>query len=182
MKEKISYRVGSFVDYENVEHKFIIAAVSQMLECATGKADDFWYTLYRETNYDCESVVAIPKCVRLGISICNPEDTFNEQVGLFKAVSRARNTTTKVLFTTEIGLIGTDMVNGLLEQEVKHVQQNPGKYIPGYDEKAAKYASHHQAIDQYMNLNDDQKSHVDWLSTLDEKQLNEYLQLVKKLS
>lgn len=181
MKEKVNYRVGSFIDYKNVEHKFVIAAVSQMLE--TCKESGTWYSLCRETDYDCESVVGIPKCVRLGIAICNPEDTFNEQIGLFKAVSRAKNTTTRVLFTTEIGLIGTDMVNGLLDQEVKHVQQNPGKYIPGYDESAAKYAKHHKAIDHYMNnLNDDQRSHVDWLSTLDAKQLNEYLQLVKQLS
>ena len=36
-------------------------------------------------------------------------------------------------------MINTLMIDGLLEQELNYFQNNPGKYIKGYDQQKDKY-------------------------------------------
>ena len=166
MKEKISYKVSSFIDYKNIEHKFVVAAVSEVLD------EPIWFAGGFFMN----------KRISIGVSICNPDDTFNETTGAAAAINRARNNYVNALYTHEAGLIGTKMVEGLLDQEIKHVQTNPGKYIKGYDEAAAKYTKHHAAIDTYVAMSDEEKGRIDWLASLDINTLKSYMDLIKHIA
>lgn len=116
----------SFVDYAGKTHHFIIAAVSKDL---THVAMDINHL--DQTN-------AIPKGVSLGISICNPEDKFDEQIGVCKAVGRADNAEIS-LYATNKGYINTTLVRAFLQQEAEYLKNNPEKYIAGYWEAKERY-------------------------------------------
>lgn len=154
-KEHVDYIVDSFTDYLDREHKFVIVALSEVLP---SKAEDLKGYRYYDPNmhigekvyYDIEIYVenygtvdclcTVGKTLKLGIAICNPEDEFDEQVGYMKALGRARNSSPVILANNNnIGVIGTEMVKGLLRQEAEYVKNNPGKYIKGYKEAEEKY-------------------------------------------
>ena len=136
MKNKIvDYIVDSFVDYANVERKFIVAAVSMPYIDNNGVVDK------------------AKRILGIGFSICNPTDEYNEEIGLKIAVSRAEhkdNNLTLVANTT--GLINTPMVKALLEQEATYFKNNPDSRIKGYNEAKIKYEKAVENKKRYDNL------------------------------
>lgn len=113
----------SFVDYVGKTHYFVIAAISDVrnLPCLWSDEDD-----------------PLVKKLHLGISICNPEDKFDETVGTNKAIARAKNSPA-ILFSTKRGYINDTLVEALLKQEAEYIKKNPGKFIPGYDDAQMRY-------------------------------------------
>lgn len=144
MNKRINHIVSSFTDYKGVEHKFVVVAISEVLpkvyeEFNPKDADNcseyekqtevsHWVNWY--TEWDSESVAEVVKSVSIGVAICNPEDTFNEETGYRKAMSRAK----LALYATHSGYISTRLVQAMLEQEAYYIKSNPGKYIKGYNE------------------------------------------------
>ena len=43
------------------------------------------------------------------------------------------------MWVSHAGMINTDVVNALIEQEMKFFENNPGSIIAGYDEAKRKY-------------------------------------------
>ncbi len=149
MKERIEVRNDSFVDYKGIEHHFTIVAISKELPKKTNDFDDLqsfegdekvYYEVneyvddYGTTNY----LGNVCKVLCLGLAICNPVDIFNEEIGKFKAIARARNNN-PVLYSTNPGTINSKVVNALLEQEAEFFKNNPSKFIKGYDESKKAY-------------------------------------------
>lgn len=123
MKEKVQFHFDSFIDFKGIEHKFMICALSQPIK-------EFGDILY---------IPGIKKVVRLGVSICNPEDDFDIEVGKLKAYHRAKNNNDSCLFVTKPGMINTKLVSALLKQEAEYIKQNPDSVIKGYRDAEKKY-------------------------------------------
>lgn len=150
MKERINYLVDSFVDYKGVEHKFVVAAVSSTLpktgeelgeiECYRDSEVTHEVNIYVEDYGTWDYLGIIGKVVRLGVAICNPTDVFNEQVGMRKAVARARNNEPAIYANIDnMGVINTELVKALLKQEAGFIKENPDAFIAGYNDAKKKF-------------------------------------------
>ena len=147
MKEHVEVINDSFVDYLGKTHHFTIAAVSSMLPKngeELGVEDYLQNEVYHEVgiyieDYGTEDYLCtVTKALRLGVSVCNPADEFNEKAGALKAISRARNSR-PVLLSVDPGTINTKVVRALLEQEAEYLKGNPEKLIPGYNDMKTRY-------------------------------------------
>lgn len=96
--KKVEYIVDSFKDFTGEERKFVMAAVS-----LHGEPE-----VYIEE--DDEPIDNDMKVLSIGVSVCRPDDEFNET-----------------------------MVKALLQQEAEYFKVNPGRYLAGYDRDAEKY-------------------------------------------
>ena len=125
--EKVVFKLGKFKDFKNEEREVIFCAVSQ--------------DLTKDYVYISGAYSDIPKVLRIGLSIRRSDDIFDEELGKLIALGKTKKDKTCVgkLYSTDKGLINATMVEALLEQELKYFQQNPGKYIKGYDQQKEKY-------------------------------------------
>lgn len=126
-KERIAYLVDSFVDANGDERHFVVAAVSEVFT----DDDEPSYVADLYGNEICEVV----KGLKLGFSICNPTDTFNEEMGITIAVGRARKNAEYALVASSHGYINTKLVQAFLEQEAEYFKHNPEYQIKGYKHK-----------------------------------------------
>lgn len=136
-KEIIDSITGVFTDYKGLQHHITVVATSQ-----SAKEVDEYGTCYEVSTYiedeGTDYYCGLAKTLRIGISICNPEDTYNEKVGYNKALARAR-ASQPVMFVTKAGIINTKMVKALLEQELEFAINNPDTIIPGYSKTMQTY-------------------------------------------
>ena len=118
MKEKVQYLFDSFIDFKGEEHKFVICAVSQLVN---------------NNSLLCKKVT-------LGFSICNPGDEFNEEFGTTIAYNRAKSENcSHELYVSKSGMINTKLVSALLEQEAEYLKRDPNSQIKGYREAENKF-------------------------------------------
>lgn len=157
MKEHIETITSEFVDYKGEKHYFIIAAISQNfpkflnidknsnnVKIGNDRTPVFYeVNEYIEGYGMTEYSISITKSLRIGISICNPVDKFNESIGKAKAIARARMSD-PVLFVKNAGLINSKVVRALLEQESEYLKNNPELLIKGYKESKLRYERNHQ--------------------------------------
>lgn len=188
MKKYTDFFVDSFVDYQGIEHHFVVASLSQTLP-KTEKE------LYEDTSnpngevefgivayaQDCEYEVLghITKSLSLGISICNPEDEFDVEVGKAKALARAR-CSVPVLYATKPGVINTTMVKALMKQEAEYLKNNPDAYIKGYSAAEKKYEQHQKDLDTLANLTDEQLQFYEYMSTAPIEDIDKVLGLIER--
>lgn len=122
--EHVEVIKDQFTDYKGEIHQFIVAAVST--------TEEDW-----EVNNE-EEFAQVYKVIKLGVSICNPRDEFDENKGVLKATGRARKSD-PVIFTTVSGIIGKEVVQELLKQAALHIAKHPEDFINGYAEASKKY-------------------------------------------
>ena len=192
MKQRVDTLVSSFIDYKGQEHKFVVAAVSEVLPKTYGEAypdeknlseeelkTSVCYGVAEYNEWGNEYGDYVVKTLRLGVSICNPIDEFNERAGTEKAVHRAKNCKHNALYATDKGYISTRVVRAMLEQEAHYVKTNPGKYIKGYDEAKAKYELEISNKNAYNSLSDDEKLLALTIKDFDFDKLKKFKQLAK---
>ena len=126
-KERIETFVDSFVDTNGDTRHFVIAAISVMFNEENEPA-----TVVDLNNDECGYVI---KGLKLGFSICNPNDEFDEKLGITIAVGRARKSADYALLASEPGFINTKLVRAFLEQEAEYFKHNPESRIIGYKRK-----------------------------------------------
>lgn len=102
------YIVDYFVDSKGGRHDFVICAVLK--------------------EYDLSGVY----CLDLGYSICNPNDTFNVELGKTIALGRANKAKESSLFAFNKGSLNIKIICALLESEAAYLKRNPGYKIAGY--------------------------------------------------
>lgn len=156
MKERVVYRVDSFVDFTGIERQFVMAALSQETDAAL----EDWTEGVRDWDIYC------PKRLSLGISVCRPEDTFNEETGKAIALGKARRNVDHAFYSTDPGLINRGVVEALLDQEAAFFKQCPGKYITGYDEAKEKYEEEHKMVEAELSLSDEERAALETLLTI----------------
>ena len=129
---KFIKKVGSFVDYEGKERRFVIVAASIEEECSIVTEVPAKEQAREDESYSL-------KTLSIGVSVCRPNDTFDEEMGTKIALGKAIKYRNHALFATDCGCINTTVVNALLEQECEYIKKNPGRYMAGYDKDKAKY-------------------------------------------
>lgn len=158
--KKVEYIVDSFKDFTGEERKFVMAAVS-----LHGEPE-----VYIEE--DDEPVDNDMKVLSIGVSVCRPDDEFNETLG---KTTRYRN---HALYAVDAGLINETMVKALLQQEAEYFKVNPGRYLAGYDRDAEKY---HRStrIESYIdNLEGEAKTTFDYLTEASDEEMEKMAEAV----
>ena len=149
MKQCVEVIKDSFTDYAGRVHHFVIAAVSEAFEVSpfVAVANDPMFA---------SQIGTVKKGIRLGVSICNPEDTCDEKVGVLKATARAKNRKI-TLYSSEAGQINTKLVRAFLEQEANYLKNNPDKYIQGYSDSKERWLRNERMKEVGNNLTDVEK-------------------------
>lgn len=176
MKQYVEVIKDSFVDYAGKTHHFVIAAVSDGFETETSDS----LMIIQPDGVSFDVVGYVERGVRVGISICNPADEFNEKVGTLKAIARAKNSGV-ALYASDRGYINTKLVRAFLEQEAEHLKNNPDKYIEGYNDSKARYLKKKSMEELKENFSEVEKIVVEGVKR-DPKYLdnvNEYLSWLK---
>lgn len=125
-KEKVAFISDSFMDKNGQKHSFIIAAVSVPIE-------ETCITVYSEVLEQQKfEGIELRKCLSLGYAFCNANDEFKPEIGKMIAEGRAKKRLSKVLFTSDPGMVNTESVNAILKQEADFVKTNPQLFIKGF--------------------------------------------------
>lgn len=168
MKEHVEVINDSFVDYAGKTHYFTIAAVSSLLprngkELGMDSLEDNTVThevaIYIEDYGTDDYLCNVTKALRLGISMCNPTDEFDEKVGALKAIARARENEPSLL-SVDPGTINTRVVRALLEQEAEYLKHNPENFIEGYADMRARYEKRKEMEAMAENFSETEKAVV----------------------
>ena len=136
VKNRVVFRNGMFTDYKGNQRQYIVAAVSERTDDCYGIPA----TVIRGgMKPDVIEVRDAVKKLTLGFAICSPEDKWNEELGQTIALGKAVKRPARVMWVSHAGMINNDVVNALIEQEMKFFENNPGSIIAGYDEAQRKY-------------------------------------------
>lgn len=135
----------SFVDYAGQTHNFVIAAISE------GFKEDEGPEIVGVDGLETEVLGTVIKGVKIGISICNPTDEWNERAGVCRAVARAEEAEYALLSTSR-GYINEHVVKALLASEARYIKNNPEQYIPGYAEMKARFLKNKEMEEVQKNF------------------------------
>lgn len=121
-KQRIEYIVDSFVNEKQETRYFVIAAISEMLDPEG---------IFVVDSYE-NDIQQVYKGLKIGYSICNPIDKFNEKLGIDIAIGRARKNSEYAILVSNPGTINSQLVTAFLKQEADYFKRNPEHYIAGY--------------------------------------------------
>ena len=132
MKEKIYSMHGTAIDNNGQEHEVTIAGVYTQVTTYETK-----HKLVQVPIDDDKSVDGylsfnrkqIKRNLKYSFSICHPEDDFNEEFGIQKAIKRAKTSPMGELETKYITTLCPDQINIILYGELQHIINNIDKYI-----------------------------------------------------
>lgn len=133
VKNRVEFRNGVFTDYMGNQRQYIVAAVSERIP------EEGMVITANEDKVDEIIISDVCKKLSLGFAICSPEDKWNEELGKTIALGKAVKRPSRVLYASHAGMINTDVVNALVNQEMKYFENNPGTIIAGYNNAEAKY-------------------------------------------
>lgn len=136
VKNRIVFRNGVFTDYKGNQRQYIVAAVSEITANENGTPS---MVISQGIKADEIIISDAVKKLSLGFAICSPEDKWNENLGRDIALGKAIKRPARILWASHTGMINNDVVNALIEQEMKFFENNPGSIIAGYDEAQRKY-------------------------------------------
>lgn len=157
MEKHVEVIKDYFVDYAGNKHNFVIAAISEELDVPHRVAMKVGAGYLGPMFSPVDEVV---KAIKIGIAICNPLDNYDEELGVVKAVGRARKAIPSI-WTKEKGYINAKTVNALLTSEAEYLKKNPEKYIAGYEDAHNKWLEKHQMDELAANFNSIQKVMVE---------------------
>lgn len=175
MKMREEYIIDKFIDYTGTEKTFIMAAISKDTSDILSVA---------VTNTDREYLAELTnKCLMLGLSVCNPKDEFNEEIGKRIAKGKALNRKSRVstLYSTDKGLINTSVVKAILKQEAEYLKQNPGNYIKSYNADKEAFEYKEKLEDIYQAMPEDRKNAVNILAEMSDKEITDILEVADSL-
>ena len=124
-----------------------------------------FYGLVNEVVMDVEGMVdeedelcvPVKRCLAIGVSICNPCDKFDEELGKKIARSKAEKSI-PVLVSTEYGVMNKTLVTAYLKQEMEFLKKNPGKFIKGYAESEKKFFEIKELEEEVSYLTPEEKN------------------------
>ncbi len=108
IEEKVEVLQDRIIDFAGMEHPFVLAALVE------------------------------ERHLSLGLSICHPDDKFDEKVGILKAIGRARYNPVAITVGKK-GYLEITLIRAFLNQESEYIKRNPEAFIPGYKEAKEKY-------------------------------------------
>lgn len=148
MKEIVSYVHGSFNDFLGKEHHITVCGISQTLPAYGGSINVDDEETGDELYYD------VDKVLRIGYSICNPNDKYDPELGDIMACNRARGWDCIMLSTSRAGMFNTATVNFLLNDFLNYMKRSPNQFIKGYNEAESKYHERIDLMDDVRKMSD----------------------------
>lgn len=148
-KEIVQYATGKFKHFDGKEREFTVCMVSISPEIY----DDFDSTYVTEDG-DCivenEShirtkarpegvIVNWERYVNFGVSVRNPNDSYNEDIAKKIAYGKANSTKGYTVAFDDLALMSTDVATVLLKNFVERVSNDPSLAIQNYEEQEALY-------------------------------------------
>ena len=126
-KTRDYFKEASFTDYKGNERKFTVAAIVEDFDKM-----DLWIFHYPERH-----------CVNFGISIVHESDVNKYSPELSKTIAKGKalkeKTCVGIVETQEKFLTKKSIIDAYLDAYVLKMQQNPGKFIAGYDKQKEKF-------------------------------------------
>lgn len=178
-QEVLNHLVGEFTDYKGLVHKIIVAATVEVLPYyhnhKTHENEEYNVSHYTESCGE-DDYKVVRRALRLGIAVCNPEDSFNEEKGKNSAVGRAMNSD-PVLYATKSGIFSPTLVDALLKQELEYVCANPDVIIPGYTDSKKRYEYNQKMQFEIDNLCESEKKCLEILTSSNTLQKDKLLEL-----
>ncbi len=185
MKQDVTeYWIDSFVDFRGDEHKIVACALSQSpqkgedgSQLVIGWADE--PTSYIDTeDFD---YAHIYRMVTIGISVCHPTDTFNEETGKARAYQKALNDPKcPTIYTKNKGVASRALIEAFLKQEVNFLKENPERIIAGYNQAKARFDKKQAIKDKIANLSDKERLVMKLASEVDVIQCAKLAEEAKK--
>jgi len=126
-------REFSITDDLNVKHKCVLAGVLEVESYDEEVSTEKYST---KGSKDIQTITSwierrVYKTLNFGLSITNPTDQFDFDLGLLIAVGRA-NKPTKVLGTltsSDRSMLGVEMVEVIMDQQMNYIIQNKGRFL-----------------------------------------------------
>lgn len=181
MKQNVvEYKVGSFIDFKGLEHKIVACAISNTPEpIYDGYGKLAISYIDGEYSYE-DNKQYVERVVSIGYSVCNPEDTFDENKGKAIAYHKALNNLSKPVLCSPVkGVINKTLIKALLNQEIKFISENPERVIKGYNDSKARYEKRKKAEDEYNSLSENERNIVN--VAIEQNNLNKYTDLANRL-
>lgn len=160
--KRVAYKVDEFVDFKGNTRKFIMTAVSIIPEFKGQYAVEVC-----PSDYDCE-YQDITKILSIGVSVCRPDDNFDQDLGIEIATGKAIKNEDHRIYSSDKGLINNHMVMALLEQECQYFKSNPGRYLKGYDQDKYKYLKELDMIKMRESLSEQGKAVAEYIENGDD--------------
>lgn len=150
-KEIVQYATGKFKHFDGKEREFTVCMVS-----ISPKAWDYSDSMYSNeegnfilTNESCISTEARPegiistweRYVNFGVSVRNPNDSYNEDIAKKIAYGKANSTKGYTVAFDDLALMSTEIANALLKNFVEKVSNDPSLAIQNYKEQEELYNS-----------------------------------------
>ena len=158
-KDVVMYEKGSFVDFQGLEHPFIVCALSTS---SFNNDESKVYIVTYDNNDYAQGDLECPRGLFIGVAVCNPGngkdklgDAWDEEKGKMIALAKARGfkptapEKSAALFTTRAGMISEPLVKALLAREVEHIKEDPECVIKGYNQMKARWEMK-QELEKYL--------------------------------
>lgn len=160
MKEIVTYKYDSFIDYKGQEHKIIVCAVSRRVNADICLDNVVGYIggVYRD----------IPKILSFGVAICNPTDQYNQTQGEKMAYGRAinySNDNCPTLLSSHAGFFNDTTVKAIMDNYIEYIKRDPGSVINGYDAAKKKYIEEKELKEDISKMPADYKDKLKFLAT-----------------
>lgn len=129
--EKVVFKSDFFTDFTGKERLVTFAAVSVNLDINSEiviekyNGEKEYYTYYTYSR--------VKKELCFGVSVQNPADKPNPELGKIIAHGKAKKRKLPSIFSEDKGLINTNTVEAFLNTHMLYFKQNPGSYLKGYD-------------------------------------------------
>lgn len=120
-------------------------------------------------------IVEGERVLQIGYSICNPKDTYDENLAIKIAESRAEVS----LFISDTGIIDNDVVSKILRNKAIYIVKHLDKYIKGYSEAKKRYLLKRSHNELLNSLNDKEKLVFNMAKENPEK-VNKVIKLAKQ--
>lgn len=194
LKQVYDYKFGAFIDYKGLKHHITLCALSQELpipeeiesvyrELDDGQEINNLPDIYGVSKYHLaygeDACYDLVKSLSIGYSVCNPEDTYNEEYGKVKAKAVAEKAI-PIIWSTQRGCISTKLVRALLENEMDYIINNPDQIIKGYSEAKDRFEKKSNAHLEYSQLEGGERVVARFMKE-DPKRARELALLVKSL-
>lgn len=148
-KDIVMYKNGSIVDFQGIEHPFIVCALSTSSFQTEEKSA--YLVTYDSNKGEDIADFEFPRAVFIGVAVCKPGDDktpgdeWDEEKGKMIALARAKGfkheapEKSAALFATRAGMISEPLVKALLDREVEHIKSDPESVIKGYNQMKARW-------------------------------------------
>jgi hypothetical protein len=129
MKEKVFSVNGVGISKDGTKHHVTIVATylqqrGKVVEIESSSRYDGEYDLY------CQYIKQKTRTLKIGYSICHPEDKFDEDYGVKLALKRIKDGDINgKLITNDFTMLTKDMIQCILDCKLKYFTENIDKYL-----------------------------------------------------